>query len=117
MSLFLASLLTIYLLLECFDRLQNPVFRRRVTQRGVYRKRNQAARVKSLRDCPKQVRPGPKFRSIRLSSRGQQTHIVGCHGAKFRRPIESGQSLDRLADRRQGEEGRESKRRWFRLRR
>ena len=85
MSLCLASLLTNYLLLECFDRLQNPVFRRRRTQRGVCRKRNQAARVKSLRDCPKQVRPGPKSGSDRHSIRDRPRCSDGCPGEGSRR--------------------------------
>ena len=75
MSLCLASLLTNYLRSECLERLQNPAFWRRRTQRGVCRKRNQAARVKSLRDCPKQVRLHRKIRSdSSCNSRSAATH-------------------------------------------
>lgn len=78
MSLCLASWLTIYLLSECLDLSQNPTFRRRETQRGVCRKRNQAARVKSLRDCRKQVRPEANPRSARHSVHDQPRCTGGC---------------------------------------
>jgi len=111
MSLCLASLLTIYLRFACLGRLQNPVFWRRGTQRGVSQKRNQAARVKSLRDCPKQVGRCWDFAPNRHSSRDLQRHIVGYREAKFRRWIESEPTSDRLEVGHQREESRESKRR------
>ena len=49
-SLCLASLLMNYLRSASYDRRQTPVSWRHRTPRGVRRKRNQAARVKSLRD-------------------------------------------------------------------
>ncbi len=96
MSLCLASLLTIYLRFACLACRQNPVFWRRGTQRGVSQKRNQAVRVKSLRDCPKQVGRCWDFAPNRHSSRDLQRHIVGYREAKFRRWIESEPTSDRL---------------------
>ncbi len=82
MSLCLASLLTNYLRFGCLGRRQNPAFWRRETQRGLCPKRKQAARVKSLRDCPKQVRSAQMFAPIRPAIRGLQPRSVGYRVAR-----------------------------------
>lgn len=109
MSPCLVSLLTVYLRSGCLGRRQNPAFWRRRTQRGVSRERNRAAWVKSLRDCPKQVRPCWQLAPNRHPGHNLQPHSGGCPKARFRRSIESGPTPDR----RQREESRENKRRWF----
>jgi hypothetical protein len=113
MSRFLASLLTNYLRSECLGSRQNPAFWRRGTQRAVSRKRNQAARVKSLRDCPKQVHPFWKFAVNRPAIRGLQPHIGGCREVRFPRQIEIEMTPDRVAVRHLREECPKKKRRWF----
>lgn len=109
MSLCLASLLTNSLRSECLVRRQNPAFWRRGTQ-GLCRKRNQAARVKCHRDCPKQVHLHWKFAPARPAIRGLQPHIVGRREARLRRSIESGPTPDRVAVRGLREECRKKKR-------
>jgi hypothetical protein len=50
---------------------------------------------------------------IRRSNRGLRPRIGGCHEVRSRRSIESGPTLDHLADLRWKEESQEDKCRWF----
>lgn len=57
------------------DLTHNPAFWRRETLRGLFRKRNQTAGVKSLRDCPQQFHACWKFPQALKSFRPPRARV------------------------------------------